>query len=105
MKFNAPNLSVNFGNVRSGLLDVRIIDATWAMPTTPTIFAPDEISSSTDAIDYDLSTGEITFNRSQAYNMIISLNPSTTSAMAIYRIARKTSPFRARMNSATAKPF
>ncbi len=25
--------------------------------------------------------------------------------LIIYRIARKTSPFRARMNSATAKPF
>ncbi len=29
----------------------------------------------------------------------------TTLAAGIYRIARKTSPFRARMNSATAKPF
>ncbi len=29
----------------------------------------------------------------------------TLLGFTVYRIARKTSPFRARMNSATAKPF
>jgi hypothetical protein len=70
--------------VVSGLLDAEITDAAWAMPTTPTVFAPPTVTSSTDAITYEPSTGTLTFNETQAYSMVLSFNPNTTSGRTIY---------------------
>jgi hypothetical protein len=64
-------------------LDIQIRDASYAVPTSPSVIIPASIETQL-GIAYDASTGVITLPQDRPYNVSIGLNVNTAAARAIY---------------------
>lgn len=65
-------------------LDLQDRSATIAIPTTPTLWKPPTIVTSSGGMLYDSSTGVITLPESRAYSVFTMSNISTTGARTLY---------------------